>query len=110
VSAEHHHHCALFSRGGCDGVDHRAEIAGDQNIGQRFQESSEAPILARRRSEFGGGNLVGTALDRNGADFRQIDFRGRGSRALFLRNGAFAARAAASVTAQVLGDGKKDLR
>jgi hypothetical protein len=69
VSAEHDHHRALFFRGCHDGVDHGAEVARDQNVGQRFQESGEAPVIARRRGKFRGRDFVGAPLDRNRADF-----------------------------------------
>ncbi|HEY5021274.1 MAG TPA: hypothetical protein VII30_02180 [Gemmatimonadaceae bacterium] len=67
------------------------EIARDQDVGERFEERGEAPVLAWRRRKLRGGNLVRAPLDRNGADFREIGFRD-GTRA--------------AVTAYWLGDGK----
>jgi hypothetical protein len=94
VPAEHHDDAARISlcRGDC-GYD-AEKIAGDENVGQRLQKRGEAPVLAGRRCELFGVNLVGPPLDRNRANFGEIGFRDS-------LGGGFAALAA-----YLLGDGK----
>jgi hypothetical protein len=88
VAAEHHYYSALLLRSGGDGIDYGAEVARDEHIGQGFQKGGETPVLSGRGGELRSGDLVGAPLDRNGANFRKIDFSRR------------------SVPAQVFGDGK----
>jgi hypothetical protein len=108
VAAEHHHDGALVSGGFSDRVHYAEEILRHQNMGQRFQEGSEASISAWSGCEFGGGNFVGAPFDWNGADFGEIGFRdGLGRRAPFLRPRRFGyLRAGTAVTAYGFGDGK----
>jgi hypothetical protein len=75
VPAEHCDDGPLFPCRGCDRFDHPHEIAGYEDVGQCGEESREAAILTGRRGEFSGGNLVGPALYRNGANLRQVRFR-----------------------------------
>jgi hypothetical protein len=91
VAAEHDDDGAAISLCRRYGVDDPKEVTRDQDVGERFEEGGEAPILAGGRRKLRGGNLVRAPLDRNGADFREIGFRD-GTRA--------------AVTAYALGDGK----
>jgi hypothetical protein len=69
MSAEHHDDGAL-ALGSCrDGANHGAKITRDKYIRERFQERREAAVLAGRRCELGGRNLVGPPFDGNRADF-----------------------------------------
>jgi hypothetical protein len=54
--------------------DNTLEISRYENIGERPQEGAEAVILAGRRSEFLGADLVWAALDRNGANLGEVRF------------------------------------
>ena len=75
MSAEHDHDCAAIARGVHDGVDDRAEIARDEDIGQGVDEGGErfaAARVGRRVGELAGANLVRAAGDRNGANGGQV--------------------------------------
>jgi hypothetical protein len=108
VAAEHYYDGALVSGGFSDRVHYAEEILRHQNMGQRFQEGSEAAISAWSGCEFGGGKYVGAPCYWNGADFGEIGFRdGLGRRAPFLRPRRFVwSRAGTAVTAYGFGDGK----
>jgi hypothetical protein len=114
VAAEHHDYSSFSLCGAGDRGDYRPEIACDQNIGQRVEKCGEAAILAGRRRKLGSGDLVGSPLDRDGADSGQIYFRrgwstarrrGRSGRAWCPGWLAFPAGISALVTAYALGDG-----
>jgi hypothetical protein len=115
VPAEHHDYTAGISlcRRDC-GYD-AEKIAGDENVGQGLEKRSEAPVLAWRRCELFGLDLVRTTLDRNRANSGEIGFRdwsrGRGigsstpRRRLFVRTRGGSGGLAA-LTAYLFGDGK----
>jgi hypothetical protein len=94
VPAEHHDYTAGISLCRRDRGHDAEKIAGDENVGQRLQKRGKAPVLAGRRCELFGVNLVGPPLDRNRANFGEIGFRDS-------LGGGFAALAA-----YLLGDGK----
>jgi hypothetical protein len=80
VPTEHHDYRALLFDGSCYRGDDVPEIAGNENVGQRGEESGKTAVSdggRRRRRELAGRNLVRPALDRNGPDFREIRVRAR---------------------------------
>jgi hypothetical protein len=115
VAAKHHDYTAGISLCRRDRGHDAEKIAGDENVGQGLEKRGEAPVLARRRRELFGVDLVRAPLDGNGANFREIGFRdalgGGGGRWCTLRrrlrvgtrggSGGLAA-----LTAYLLGDGK----
>jgi hypothetical protein len=104
MSAKHDHDRAAIARRVHDGVDDRAEIARDQDIGQGVDEGGErfaAGRVGRWVGELAGADLVGAAGDRNGANGGQI----RLARQWFL---AGAVTRLSGVVA--VGDGWYDLR
>jgi hypothetical protein len=74
VTAEHDDNTATEPVRIHDRVDYALEISRYENIGERPQEGAEAVILAGRRSEFLGADLVWAALDRNGANLGEVRF------------------------------------
>jgi len=72
VTAEHHDYAALLTMSLYHRGDDRSEISRNQNIGQRPQKCGERKVVAGRRREFLGANLVGAALYRNCSDLRQV--------------------------------------
>jgi hypothetical protein len=74
VTAEHDDYPTLLAMRLYYRGDDRSEISRNQNIGKRPQKCGERTVVARRRREFLGANLVGTALYRNGSDLRQVRF------------------------------------
>jgi hypothetical protein len=84
VPAEHHDYTAGISLCGRDRSHDAEKIAGDENVGQGLEKRGEAPVLAGRRCELFGLDLVGATLDRDCANSGEVGFRdssgGRGAR------------------------------
>jgi len=76
VTAEHHHYAALETVGIYYRGDYPPEITGNENVGQRIEKCAKAQVVPRGRRELFRSNLVRAALDRNGADLRQVRFFG----------------------------------
>ena len=53
-------------------VDHAAEIARGEHIGERTQKRAERVVSAGRRGKLVGAYFVRTARDGNGADLREV--------------------------------------
>jgi hypothetical protein len=75
VSAQHHDHTAGISLCRRDRGHDAEKIAGDENVGQRLEKRGEAPVLAGRRRELFGIDLVWATLDGNCAYSGEIGFR-----------------------------------
>jgi hypothetical protein len=74
VPAEHHDDPASVSLRRRNRAHDAEKIAGDENVGQRLEKRSEATVLAGRRCELFGVDLVGAALDWYRANFGEIGF------------------------------------
>jgi hypothetical protein len=74
VSAEHYNDGFPSEMSGHDCRNNFAEVGGDEYIGEAVDERRERTIVARRRSEFFGADLIGTPLYRNRANLREVGF------------------------------------
>jgi hypothetical protein len=75
MPAKHHDYSASISFCRRDRGYNAEKIAGDQNVGQRLEKRGEAPVAAGRRCKFFRVYLVGTTLDGDSANLREIGFR-----------------------------------
>jgi hypothetical protein len=92
-------------RGTDDCFDDAHEIAGDQYVRQRGEESRKTAVAAGWRCEFSGGDLVWPPLDGDGANPGEVCFRGRlGTSSFGFVFGANRAGTRAAFTAYGFGD------
>lgn len=75
VPAEHHDDTTGISLCRRDRGHDAEKVAGNENVRQRLEKRGEASVLAGRRCELLGVDLVGTTLDRNCANSGEIGFR-----------------------------------
>ena len=70
---------ALALRRGGDGADDGAEVARDEDVGQRVEKGAEGAVVAGRMREVARADLVGADRDGHGAHVGEIRFAERSS-------------------------------
>ena len=72
VTAQHNDDGALVARGVDDGGDDAAQIAGDEDVGERVEKCAEGTVVARRSGELVRAHLVWAAGDGHGSNVREV--------------------------------------
>jgi hypothetical protein len=76
MTSEHGDHGTVTPGRGGDGLDDVSEVPRRQDVRQCAEECVEGAVLARWMGELARRDLVRALRDRDGADAREVGFRG----------------------------------